>query len=339
MMAAIKGGVVYLSSNYGNSFSNIAALSTGNYTSVSISSTGQYALACISTGSVYISTATMTQSVISIPFTNIKGYVGFTDASGSATGADAKALVEINGVGNMTTGTYTDNYSLYTSGSVLIGQNLNVASDRRIKTNIQDVNDMTALSVIRQLQPKQYTYIDTANRGTQPVWGYIAQDVKSILNYAVNTVTDYIPNIYYNVKINRNILTFPNSTQMITNYDESGNTLPQNEHTDPTIPTTANFTQNEDGTPIQIKLIDIPSKRVILTSILQIPDGQTMIVSDDLSQYENLFLYGQKVTDFNVLDKNAVFTIASAALQEVDEELQATKVKVADLIKRKNALM
>jgi hypothetical protein len=40
-----------------------------------------------------------------------------------------------------------------------------------------------------------------------------------------------------------------------------------------------------------------------------------------------LFVYGQRVTDFHSLNKNAIWTVATAALQEVDRQLQAEKVR------------
>ena len=43
------------------------------------------------------------------------------------------------------------------------------------------------------------------------------------------------------------------------------------------------------------------------------------------------FVYGQEVDDFHVLQKEYIFTVATAALQEVDRQLQAEKVKVSVL--------
>jgi hypothetical protein len=59
----------------------------------------------------------------------------------------------------------------------------------------------------------------------------------------------------------------------------------------------------------------------------------------------SIFVYGQEVDDFHILNKNAIFTVATAALQEVDRQLQAEKAKtatlesqVADLLARVTAL-
>jgi hypothetical protein len=40
-----------------------------------------------------------------------------------------------------------------------------------------------------------------------------------------------------------------------------------------------------------------------------------------------LFVWGQKVPDFHHLNKDYIFTVATAALQEVDRQLQAEKTE------------
>ena len=58
-----------------------------------------------------------------------------------------------------------------------------------------------------------------------------------------------------------------------------------------------------------------------------------------------ILLNGQRVDDLHTLNKSAIFTVATAALQEVDRQLQAEKAKtatlesqVADLLARVTAL-
>jgi hypothetical protein len=38
-------------------------------------------------------------------------------------------------------------------------------------------------------------------------------------------------------------------------------------------------------------------------------------------------VYGEEVNDFHFLNKNAIWTVATAALQEVDRQLQAEKAR------------
>ena len=44
-----------------------------------------------------------------------------------------------------------------------------------------------------------------------------------------------------------------------------------------------------------------------------------------------LFVHGQQVNDFVYLKKESIFTVATAALQEVDRQQQADKARIAEL--------
>ena len=52
-----------------------------------------------------------------------------------------------------------------------------------------------------------------------------------------------------------------------------------------------------------------------------------------------IFVYGQEVDDFNFLKKESIFTIATAALQEVDRQQQADKERIATLESQVVALL
>ena len=86
-----------------------------------------------------------------------------------------------------------------------------VLSDRRIKSNVVDIHDTTALDQIRQLKPKYYEYVDKVKRGSSSVIGFIAQDVKEVLPRAVSVADGDIPNIYETATISSsNTVTFTN---------------------------------------------------------------------------------------------------------------------------------
>ena len=88
--------------------------------------------------------------------------------------------------------------SIYAHNSIITQQSFVAslgtlqASDRRIKTNIADVNDSSALETFRLLQPKLYNYKDVVQRGSLgPVWGFIAQEVGNTLHYSTDRRTEY----------------------------------------------------------------------------------------------------------------------------------------------------
>ena len=209
-------------------------------------------------------------------------------------------------------------YGLYVENNVRSGGSYVSSSDRRIKTNIVDVNDDSALKVLRLLKPKTYTYKDTISRGTEPVYGFIAQEVKDVLNYSSSVNTETIPNVYEVATVlnDRLVLQF-NSADL--SRDASG----------------ALFTK------LKVKTRDLKDEFV---NILEVVDEHTIKVDKDLTEWggaldasglvvpgDKIFVYGQEVNDFHTLNKDAIWTVATAALQEVDRQLQAEKQKTATL--------
>ena len=209
----------------------------------------------------------------------------------------------------------TQGYHVSGSGSI-------TASDSRIKKEIVDVEDVAALEILRLLKPKKYKYVDEVKRGTEPVWGFIAQEVRDTLPYATQIRTDCLPNIYELANVsNSNVITF-------TNFD----------------------TSNLESNVMVLKVYDVDDTEHLVT-ITDIVDEHSVRVDEDLSEWigsidesgnvvagNQLFVYGQQVDDFVFVKKDSIWTIATAALQEVDRQLQAEKEKVASLEERLAAL-
>ena len=205
----------------------------------------------------------------------------------------------------------------YVSHSGTVG-----ASDERIKRNIVDADDSECLEVLRLLKPKKYQYKDAIKRGEEPVWGFIAQQVRDVLPHATQLRQDFLPNIYELANVSSsNVITF-------TDFN------------------TSNLEAN--ATTIQVMTKDGKEERA---TIAQVIDEHTIRVEEDLTEWigsvdetgnvvagNQLFIYGQEVDDFVFLKKDAIWTVATSALQEVDRQLQAEKVKVASLEARLEAL-
>ena len=227
---------------------------------------------------------------------------------------------------NNQSGVFSTSYStyqgarigLYVARTILIGDSYISNSDRRIKDNIVDVDDDRALRDIRLMKPKTYTYKDTVTRGTKPVYGFIAQEVKEVLDYAVSTHKEVIPNIYELATFATDILTLTFNTTELAR-DASGNLF----------------------TKLKVKTREDKDEFV---KILEVIDEHTLRVDKDLTEWgghldasgkvvpgNQIFVYGQEVDDFHHLTKDAIWTVATAALQEVDRQLQAEKQKVARL--------
>jgi hypothetical protein len=183
------------------------------------------------------------------------------------------------------------------------------ASDSRIKTNITDIDDGAALQTIRNLKPKKYNYIDTIKHGSEPVWGFIAQEVKDTLPYATQLKHDYIPNIYSLANVNSNVLTF-------TNFNTSNLEI--------------------DNTKIKIITINGVNKYITLQTII---DEHSFSINEtidtsDIDTNNNIFIYGQYIDDFVLLKKEAIFTVATAALQELDRDNIIAIQNISDIEER-----
>ena len=171
-------------------------------------------------------------------------------------------------------------------------------SDERSKTNISPVEDRKALDVVRQLQPVTYEYIDQVSRHHQKEYGFIAQDVVSILPGAITTQADFIPNVYQIAQWSTITLS---TTQLLFGspvYD----------------------IQKED----LLRLIDdynMPHNYKVLNNT-----DHTITIDANLeeklatisSAEKTIFVYGKQVNDLHILEKHAIFSVGMAALKELD---------------------
>jgi hypothetical protein len=195
----------------------------------------------------------------------------------------------------------TCNVSLYTRGAIWANQPVFVTSDERIKTNVIDISDGQALETIRLIEPKRYKYIETADSsGSTHVYGFLAQQVASVLPYSTTLQTKAVPDIYDIADVCGTRLT-------LRNKDVSGGDANVHYITD-----------------------DFQEKRYWTTFV----DSRTLDVSMDVSDSfpgDKVYVYGRVVDDFHVLDKNAIFTVGIAALQEVDRQVQRQQQTIYQL--------
>jgi hypothetical protein len=186
-------------------------------------------------------------------------------------------------------------------------------SDMRIKKDIVDIEDDRALQTIRLIKPKQYKYIDNIINTSEPVWGFIAQEVSSVMNYSTVIMNKAIPNIFALKAYNAGILAL-DTTTLLT--DAEGNLIKK----------------------LLIKVRGDREKDVTIKEILE--NGVTLeqtLQDEDLVEGE-IFVYGQYVDDFHVLKKDAIFTVAVAALQEVDRRQVEDNERITELEAENEAL-
>ena len=178
-------------------------------------------------------------------------------------------------------------------------------SDRRIKEDIKDIDDVSALNVLRKIKPKTYKYKLQPHKGT--VYGFIAQDVREVLPYATNLTKLSAP--FDREK-------FVNATILengVVNLDKPCNELE--------IGKNAYFYYESSTSTRDFEVTEITSPTQFR---VRIDDGGSEWIG-------NTILVGKEVDDFHGIDKDAIFTVATAALQEVDRQLQTEKARTYEL--------
>ncbi len=197
--------------------------------------------------------------------------------------------------------------SIYASSRVVASE-FNAFSDQRVKKDIVDIDDLSALGYIRQIEPKQYKYIDYINRGSSRVWGFLAQQVESVLDYAVTTISDFLPNIFKHANVAyKRIMLDPGAT-----------------------------TQDlAIGDKVKLYIDDKNTEKIVtVTKVL----STSMFEIDEFLDTPRIFVFGKQVDDFKTLNKDAIYTLNVAAVQELDRELQEAKTTIATLLQRVQAL-
>jgi len=220
----------------------------------------------------------------------------------------AYSYLSYYGVGNTGGNQSPVNFSIY-ADQPIAAPVVAAFSDSRIKKNVTDINDSSALEKIRLLEPKIYNYIDEKQRGTSNVYGFIAQEVANVLPYAVTVGHGDIPNIL----TNSNVIVTENSNVIELHLDTTVEGL--------TLSNTSNINITTDN------------NQYLTVPVLSF-SGSNVITIENRKEFSNVtgaYIHGEHVLDFHNLNKDAIWSVATAALQEVDRQLQAEKTKVATL--------
>ena len=165
-------------------------------------------------------------------------------------------------------------------------------SDSRIKKDIEDINDETALNKLLLIQPTTYNYIDVErNKGFGKVYGFIAQQIREVIPEAITITPEIIPNIYKNCLIN--------------NKREVYHSIPL----DVAIDTEVLITIDKNGGRYKIKYI-----------------YKDYFVIDKDIDADEAFVYGYNVNDVMLINKDYIFTLNVCATQELHRRIEAQSV-------------
>jgi hypothetical protein len=261
----------------------------------------------------------------------------------------------IAGIGHINPGNASWNLdiSIFAPRYIVSDNGFGIWSDARIKRDIVDLEDKESLIKIRRLQPKKFTIVSSnLLRGkVENKYGFIAQEVEEVLEHSVIKTKEIIPNFMVHIKLNKYtgyidqpvvdssnnisyyLLEYTSLTpetydinykfNITGNHDISGNEYKTN---------TNEPASDQSGNQV-FKLLfysKTAEKYEVFTKKI-INDKTLLIYSDKLLDEDIYILVGQEVDDFRVLDKDPIATITTAAIQEVDRQQQADKVRIASL--------
>ena len=234
------------------------------------------------------------------------------------------------------------NVSIRCSGSIWTqGSHMWVTSDQRIKTNITSLNADKMINVFRNLRPISFDFIDSMKTNNKKHFGFIAQEVNEVLPEGISLNTDVIPN-----NMMKGGITKPSETDETHHF-----TLKPTD-----IDITLQYLLLTTDTPLIFDISNsysstntykfkiycgkewVKEHDIYIRSEYNVTDdkytyviGMKKEVYDIVITEPTLFVYGQYVYDLHILDTDTIYTVATAALQEVDRQQQADKARIAEL--------
>jgi hypothetical protein len=185
---------------------------------------------------------------------------------------------------------------LYNNGQMIMSS-YGTFSDRRIKKDIEEINDDEVLTILLLVQPTKYDYIDEErNTGTGKVYGFITQQIHEVIPEDVSIKQGLPPNIY--------------KTCLICNKREIYYSIPQ----DVPIDTEVVINFNDKGNRYKIK---------------EIYDDH-FIIDQDID-VDECFVFGYSIPDLHGINKYYIFTLNVCATQELHRRIESQDKRIKEL--------
>ena len=237
--------------------------------------------------------------------------INYDTIENATTAANSSDVLAING-GVFVNGTITEN-----------------TSDKRIKNNINDVDNSEALEIIKKIPCKYYNYI-SKNVGTE--CGFIAQDVKQHFPMAVTVRKNIlIPSEYREINTNFIPVWFNESENKIAPnriYSANGQEITKRKYKI----VIEDLSNNSMDSKYRFYL-DKNLKGYIELKPIETPKT---FLFDNAVNY--LFVFGKYVDDFNALDKDQIFALHHSGIQELNKIQESKKTKLTELKTENNVL-
>lgn len=187
-----------------------------------------------------------------------------------------------------------------------------ISSDRRIKDSIMSTKYADSWELIKKLEPIEYHFVDREVRGANLQHGFLAQKVQELAPPAVQTLKQFVPDIYA-------------IAVTVQNDSETGSVRVTLEK-----PHGLNA-----GDVVQI----FHPQGTVSRTIMAVSDPQSFEVPAISGQPEQLFIYGREVGDFLSVDYSYLYASGVQVLQDLVRNTEAVDRELAELEAEADALL
>lgn len=184
-------------------------------------------------------------------------------------------------------------------GGRIRGSQIDIFSDRRIKTDITPRDTAKDLEMLSKIPMRDYTYIDKIHHSGKPHLGVISQEIENIIPDAVNHSKHTIPDVY---KI-YDIVEIDDKTFTIV-----GAVL-------------------EDKTKVRM-YYEKDNREIKFKGVV---DGKSIRHKQGRLNTDKVFVYGKEVDDFLNVNYNHLYSMNLCATQELYKIIQKQNDRIDDL--------
>jgi len=185
---------------------------------------------------------------------------------------------------------YTGNYSAEFSQRILADE-FNATSDARIKNIISISDGKKDLEILEKIEICDFTYKDKIAKGSRIRKKVIAQQVEKVFPQSVSEVESVIPSVFKEYEVAENKI-FIDTASFNLKVNSKLQVITENE----------NETQNHKITIKEVK--------------------SNFIVVDKSFEKKRIFVYGEFVKDFKVVDYEEIAMLAVSVIQEQSKTIE-----------------
>ena len=251
----------------------------------------------IGTGQITMSGNNSNMMIMNSNIINVSNYLDIKGRSGSTVQGGAY-ITTTTGVVTETYNTALVNYSLRTSSNIICGKNSYALSDIRIKGDLLEMGE-DEMGKFLGLRSKRYRMVEDGGNGSN-VYGFIAQEVKEDIPEAIELMERYVPDIFKLVKIDMN--------RIVMEEEDMGRVFKGDK--------IRIYTKEEE---YEVEIEDVDEER------------NEIIINREIKD-EDIFIYGRKVNDFQVIDKSYIYTLNVFATQRIGKILRELEEKACKLL-------